>query len=177
MRARRRALVDPVRGRAEAVITQHVRALPRFAEAPRVGLYRAFDGEVGTRAIEHAARAAGKRVLFAAVDADGPLAWIDAEAWRIGPRGLPIPIGPRRRLDADDLILVPGVAFDARGVRLGLGGGHYDRTLALTPAAPVGLAFECQRVPRLTRASWDQPVEALITERGIHVFAIEESQV
>lgn len=177
MRARRRAITGVERALAEASIRDIVRRLPAFVDAPRVALYRAFDGEVDTAAIEDDARALGKQVLFARVDAGHPLQWVDAQGWQTDTWGLPVPVGPARPLEAGDLMLVPGVAFDARGVRLGLGGGHYDRTLAISAATAIGLAFECQRVPRLPRAVWDQPVEALITERGIHAFAIEESQV
>lgn len=84
-----------------------------------------------------------------------------------GPYGIrqPDPRRARRVHPEDlDLAVVPGVAFDAHGYRLGRGGGYYDRFLAaLPPTVPrIGLAFRCQRVPRLPRASHDQPVIAVL---------------
>ncbi|MDA8390582.1 MAG: 5-formyltetrahydrofolate cyclo-ligase [Gammaproteobacteria bacterium] len=72
-----------------------------------------------------------------------------------------------------DLIIVPVVGFDARGTRLGQGGGHYDRTLAhlgragLRPRR-VGLAFECQRVASLPRDRHDVPLTAVVTENRVY---------
>ncbi len=158
-----------------AAAQSRLAALPRFDAAPRVALYRAFDGEVSTDQLEVVARAAGRQVVFARHIAEQPLEFVDATSWRIGEWGLPIPEGPTVDLGPDDLIVVPGVGFDADGFRLGMGGGYYDRTLAANDAFPVGLAFECQRVERLPRASWDRPVAALVTETTTYDFEHLES--
>lgn len=178
MRARRRAFEGCARLAAEATAQRHLVTSPWFTAAPRVALYRAFDGEVPTDAIERAAREAGKDVVFARVrQRDAALVFVRPNRWTTAAIGPSVPHGPAVALADGDLIVVPGVAFDAGGMRLGLGGGYYDRTLAETPAAAVGLAFECQRVARLPRAPWDRPVGALVTERGVHLFDLEESQV
>jgi len=167
-----------IRRLAEVAIAETITAMPRFEKAPQIGLYRAFDGEVALQAVEHAATRAGKTVLFArVVDRDAALAFVAPTAWRIHKSGLPEPLGPSTTLGAHDLLLVPGVAFGDAGTRLGLGGGYYDRTLALTSALSVGVCFECQRTDRLPHASWDQPVATLVTERGIREFDIEECRV
>jgi 5-formyltetrahydrofolate cyclo-ligase len=63
------------------------------------------------------------------------------------------------------LFVVPGMAFYLLGTRLGRGGGHYDRVLASHPdSVRVGLAFEWQILPRLPRARWDVPMDAVATE-------------
>jgi 5-formyltetrahydrofolate cyclo-ligase len=67
-----------------------------------------------------------------------------------------------------DLILVPGLAFDRRGNRLGFGGGYYDRLLALPMAQKAftaGLGYDFQLVPTLPADPWDQPVNAVVTDR------------
>jgi 5-formyltetrahydrofolate cyclo-ligase len=76
-----------------------------------------------------------------------------------------------------DLILLPLVAFDATGNRLGMGGGFYDRSLApvynrVHAARPrlVGIAHEGQRVAKLTPMPWDIPLDAVLTETGFHPF-------
>ncbi len=64
-----------------------------------------------------------------------------------------------------DLVLVPGVAFDASGRRLGRGSGYYDRFLAPLSVATVGVAFELQLVPEVPAGPGDVPVGAIVTER------------
>lgn len=74
-----------------------------------------------------------------------------------------------------DLIFAPLVGIDRRGVRLGYGGGFYDRTLAAWRGmghrpAVFGLAFECQLVSRLPRGAYDVLLDGLVTEAGIRRF-------
>lgn len=71
--------------------------------------------------------------------------------------------------DQIDLILVPAVACDARGYRLGYGGGYYDRLLGSPQwkgKATIGIVFESGRVAELPIESWDQPLQAVCTEAG-----------
>jgi 5-formyltetrahydrofolate cyclo-ligase len=69
---------------------------------------------------------------------------------------------------APDLVLVPLLAFDAALHRLGQGAGHYDRALlGMRKALRIGIAFSGQRVEALPIDSWDQPLDAVITEAGI----------
>ena len=65
-----------------------------------------------------------------------------------------------------DVIVVPGVAFDRAGGRLGQGGGHYDRTLARLGSKTfrVGFCFSCQIVDRVPRVTHDELLDALVTE-------------
>jgi 5-formyltetrahydrofolate cyclo-ligase len=65
-------------------------------------------------------------------------------------------------------IIVPGIAFDASGHRLGWGRGHYDATLTLARSVPaIGLAFSCQIVPRVPADTADVPVHLVVTEAGV----------
>jgi len=85
-----------------------------------------------------------------------------AEPPATAPRGTP------------DIVLVPLLAIDRRGTRLGQGGGHYDRTLAALRAAgpvlAVGVAWDCQLVDVLPADPWDAPLDALATPSGWHDF-------
>lgn len=66
------------------------------------------------------------------------------------------------------LLLVPLLAFDARGHRLGYGGGYYDRTLAALPSAlAIGCAFAAQQIACVPSGPTDMPLHAIATERGI----------
>jgi 5-formyltetrahydrofolate cyclo-ligase len=74
-----------------------------------------------------------------------------------------------------DLVLVPLVAFDARGWRLGSGAGYYDRALRHLRIGRrwrrprlIGVAYELQRIDRLDPAPWDVPLDAILTERALH---------
>ncbi|MDB6454919.1 5-formyltetrahydrofolate cyclo-ligase [Falsirhodobacter sp. 20TX0035] len=73
-----------------------------------------------------------------------------------------------------DIVIVPLVAFDAKGFRLGYGGGFYDRTLerlrAKGPVLAVGFAFAAQELPAVPMEPTDQPLDAIVTERGLTVF-------
>ena len=73
-----------------------------------------------------------------------------------------------------DLLLVPMLAFDHTGYRLGYGGGFYDRTLehlrSVKSIRAVGVAYEAQRVPTIPREVTDQRLDALLTEAGITDF-------
>lgn len=88
--------------------------------------------------------------------------------------GIPAP-GEDAAPDTPVTVLVPLVAVDRDGYRLGYGGGYYDRTLAALrgagPVTAIGVAFGGQLVDRLPRREWDQPLDALVTERGFHEFA------
>lgn len=100
---------------------------------------------------------------------------MEAERWGEQPNGLPVPHGATYTLTAKDLLVVPGVGFDDDGYRIGFGGGYYDRLLAESPAWPMGIAFECQRLTVLPRAEWDRPVAALATEDGVTEFDFTET--
>ena len=85
---------------------------------------------------------------------------------------------PVRRLD---LILLPLVAFDERGWRLGSGAGYYDRALHHLRTGRrwrrpklIGVGYECQRVDRLQPDAWDVPLDGMLTERGLRYFTQRE---
>ncbi|MDA8129560.1 MAG: 5-formyltetrahydrofolate cyclo-ligase [Betaproteobacteria bacterium] len=92
--------------------------------------------------------------------------------------GIPEPLDAKPlRARQLDLLLMPLVGFDKHGYRLGMGGGYYDATLAFMrhrrlwrKPLLVGIAYECQRVDALPHDPWDMPLDAVLTERGLHRF-------
>ena len=73
------------------------------------------------------------------------------------------------------VVIVPLVGFDARGYRLGYGGGFYDRTLALLrshhPVLAIGFAFAAQELPEVPIDQYDQRLDVIVTDQGIRTFA------
>lgn len=95
--------------------------------------------------------------------------WRKGEALAPGAHGIPAPKAEARTF-RPDVVLVPLLAFDARGYRLGYGGGFYDRTLSLLrkggPAVAVGLAFAGQEVAAVPHDAYDQRLDWVLTEEG-----------
>ncbi|MFO7536303.1 MAG: 5-formyltetrahydrofolate cyclo-ligase [Kiritimatiellia bacterium] len=171
---RRRAGLDLVAAAAASLLIQErLCALAVFREARWVACYRALPGEVDTARLFQACFAAGKAM---AVPVMRP--HLRAYAWgrlgpdtamRPGPLGIPEPSDPEWvEPDALDLIVVPGVAFDRNGGRLGHGKGYYDRLLAEAGRAfKAGLAFEWQLAECIPRESHDVAMDMVITEKQI----------
>ena len=160
-----RAELPPDRlARAAAAVTGHV--VGRLSGAARVGAYVPIGTEPGSLALLDALREGGTEVLLPVVGADG-LSWgrYTGSAGLVPARwGLREPAGPAVALAGADAVLVPALAVDRRGVRLGRGGGHYDRALpAAAGAVLVALLHDGELVDRLPADPWDARVTAVVT--------------
>jgi 5-formyltetrahydrofolate cyclo-ligase len=185
----RREILD-VRGRltlddmreAGSVLARHALELPELADAGTVAAYVSVGSEPGTRALLDALRERGVRVLLPVLLGDNDLDWAAYEGSsrlvRAG-RGLLEPtgarLGPEAVLEADAMLL-PGLAVDARGMRLGRGGGSYDRVLSRLARAGAGparvvLLYDGELLPTVPAEPHDQPVQAAVTPSGVHRFA------
>ena len=171
--ARRDALPADMRSAASAAIAGRVAALPEFAAASAVLLTLAFRSEWNTHPLVRAALAAAKTVVVPRVDRQTRMLELHSIAdpdRDVVPGHLDIPEPradrPQVSRDAIDFVLVPGVAFDLEGRRLGYGGGYYDRLLPLLAprAARVAGAFDVQIVERVPAAPHDARVDAIVTE-------------
>lgn len=132
--------------------------------------YRPIRSEVDIRPAVEWAWSRGWTVAFPRVEGE-ELKAVAAANWgdfRPGAFGIPEPEGPPLDPAVLDVILVPGVAFDRRGNRLGYGRGYYDRFLrSATGARLAGVAFSGQWLERLPVDPHDVPVQYIITESGI----------
>ena len=178
MRAARRGLnrhQQRLHGRAAAI---HLSRDPRMQYARHIGLYWPMDGELDIRGLVQ--RFAGKRFYLPVLPA-APRPQLRFLRWHGDPlkyrNRFHIP-EPRRGLSQSlrhlDLVLVPLVAFDPGGARLGMGAGFYDRTFAFKRLLPgagpalIGVAHELQCVMRLPADSWDIPLDAVVTEERVY---------
>ncbi|MCB9522249.1 MAG: 5-formyltetrahydrofolate cyclo-ligase [Myxococcales bacterium] len=158
---------------AQAALIGH----PGVAQARRWLIYRAYDHEVCTLRLEAEALRRGRPVLFPRWTRGAALSWVEPAQWTFEPGGLPVPHGPTSALTSHDLVVVPGLAFDAQGYRLGQGGGAYDRTLAgRADVLAIGLGFAFQKVRSVPREPWDVPVHALATDAGLDLLQGEETR-
>lgn len=172
--AARRALgQDALRAeRVNAQLSAQVAYLLAERSTACVGFYWPMAGEFDARATLAAwlAGAPGRLAALPVVSRPGaPLAfhaWHPDAPMRMGRYNIPIPAD--EHLVQPDLLLVPCVGFDADRLRLGYGGGYYDRTLAALQPRPyaAGVAFECGRVAALPREPHDVPLDAILTETG-----------
>ncbi|MGI6227111.1 MAG: 5-formyltetrahydrofolate cyclo-ligase [Peptococcales bacterium] len=161
-------------------IGAQLRRLPFYRkEDLTIMFFLSFRSEVETRGMVEDNLARGNRVLVPKSEPVGrrliPSQLLDLEKdLAPGFYGIPEPgPGALRPVEPQeiDLLIVPGVAFDLRGNRLGYGGGYYDRFFErLRPEVPlVALAFELQLVPRVPVDPWDRPMDWIVTEkRAIH---------
>ncbi|MGE5466763.1 MAG: 5-formyltetrahydrofolate cyclo-ligase [Ignavibacteria bacterium] len=94
-------------------------------------------------------------------------AWTPTSAMSVDPYGIPVPAA-RQVSPPPDIVLLPLVAFDARGYRLGYGGGYFDRTLAALSPRPAawGVGFELARTAELAPQPHDLPLDLIVTEAG-----------
>jgi 5-formyltetrahydrofolate cyclo-ligase len=174
--AERDSLPPAFRAAASAAIGTSVAARDDFSAAKTVLLTLSFGSEWDTLPLLLTALERGKTVVLPRVDTAKRM----LELCRLtepsrdvlpGYRGIPEPL-PHCALvtpDAIDWVLVPGVAFDAAGRRLGYGGGYYDRLIPAlrSDAARIAGAFELQLVERIPDAPHDAPVQAVVTENRI----------
>lgn len=159
------------RRQAEAV-TAAVLAWPVFQQADSVLLYAAMPQELDTGALLSATLAAGKRLLLPRCGAAGQMDAVEiSDLRRLRPGTWSILEPPPEWPAADPagigLALIPGVAFDAYGHRLGHGAGYYDRFLQRTAATTAGLALREQLVAAVPCEPHDVPLHYIITGAGI----------
>lgn len=171
MRAVRRALPTEARAERSGRIAERVRGLDGWGSAQVVAGYVAMRGEVDPAHLLEEARSAGKAVLLPRLDWEAEslhLHRVDAgvELEESGMGFLQPPASAPIVPEADvDLVLVPALAADPRGYRIGWGKGFYDRLLpGMTKALRVALVFDFQLVSEVPDTPGDEPVDLVVTD-------------
>ena len=182
IRKQRRALPEATARSCAVQLAQHTCAHPLLRNSRHIATYLAADGEIDPSPLMDCLWSMGRALYLPVLVpfAHGKL-WF--ARYRPGDvlvknrYGIPEPqhlelIKPRTL----DLVLMPLVAFDASGHRIGMGGGFYDRSFAFLRARRhwrkptlIGLAYEFQRQGTILSNRWDVPLNAVATETGCHV--------
>lgn len=180
--ASRRAIPAEQIGRLSEMVEKNLSGLTEYRDARTIASYVAMSDEVQTMPILRGVLAQGKALAAPVVDAtSGRLLFVRVRALdelTPGYKGClePSPLGEPIRLSEVDLALVPLVAWDPRGYRLGYGRGYFDRALADRGGClAVGLGFESQRVPRIPETAADVKLDALVTEERVVWFREPEA--
>jgi 5-formyltetrahydrofolate cyclo-ligase len=172
MLARRKALAPDVVDRHSAAVAQRVRWLPEVCAPGVIGAYLGVRGEVDPSSLLDDP---DLQVALPVTTTGEPLRFVVPSGPLVeGPFGILQP-GEGREVDPMSLVavLVPVVAADRRGNRVGHGAGFYDRTFAARgddrSAAPrlIGVCHDFQVVPALAARPWDVPLDAVVTEVGL----------
>ncbi len=165
------------REEANRLIFKHVTNLPEFLEASAFMTFLSFGVEVDTLSIARHALKCGKKLCVPFVNRELKtmnLALIHDMEQGLSPNPWGI-LEPKEGFyqevppDFPHLLLVPALAFDKAGYRLGRGGGYFDGFLPCIreDALTVGLGFHCQMAESLPHDPWDVPVKAILTEQGL----------
>lgn len=167
----RQAMKASSRQDRSRLIGERVTQLPVWSQAKCVLAFVSMPSEVQTQPLVDAARKAGKQVcapVLAPGSPDLSLSVWDPDADLVeSPLGfrMPPPSAPTVADTQVDLVLVPALAIDQSGYRLGYGKGYYDRLLPrLSRAFRVGLVFDFELMTELPRTPWDVPVHAVVTD-------------
>lgn len=162
LRARQTAALGP---RLDDVVTERLGSL----EDRVLGVYWPIRGEPDLSKLWVDWRGRGAILALPVVDAAAmPLRfvrWAPEDSLIKGPHGVPVP--QHGLTVSPELLVIPCVGFDARGYRLGYGGGYYDRTLALAQPATVGVAWGEALLPSFEPEATDRPLQTIVTPEGV----------
>ncbi len=182
MRRRRRAMSEPERARMAQALARRLGASLRVRRARRVACYLSNDGEMDLGPVMDFLRDSGRQVLLPALHGSGLWFLPYDRHTPLAPNrfGIPEPdVAAHTRCRARDLdlVLMPLVAFDVTGSRLGMGGGFYDRTFCYLRNRAfwkrpllIGIAYEFQRLEALPSRPWDVPLHGVATEKCLYRF-------
>lgn len=174
MKNLRAALPREARAARSQAAAERVLALEAFRQANTVLSFVAVRAEIDPTGVVQAAREAGKRMALPRVDFDQMElrvhAWRADDSLEVGGYGIPEPAASAPEVDAGevDLVLVPALAVDAEGYRIGYGQGFYDRLLPTLPnALRCALAYDFQLLGEVPRTAGDEPVHVIATDSRV----------
>jgi 5-formyltetrahydrofolate cyclo-ligase len=172
-KSRRQAAFDRHRNSAGETIAAHGLPFVQSLRPPVVSGFSSIDDEIDVGPLMARLSCEGAGLALPVIAGKGkPLimrSWKPGDTLQKKTWGIAEPLPSAPEVDPD-VVLVPLLAFDAEGYRLGYGGGFYDRTLAklraLKPIIAIGVAYDEQRVDVVPRGRYDEPVDWILTPSG-----------
>jgi 5-formyltetrahydrofolate cyclo-ligase len=166
VRARMPRPGSPEQVAASVAAQMRLAASEVVARARVIAVYRALPSECGTAALSAQLEAMGREVCYPVITNGARTLSFrrSAGVFVSGALGIEEPTGSPVSLEDIELIVVPAIAVDERGGRIGRGRGHYDATLAATAALSIALVFEAQLVPSVPLGEHDRRVRGICTE-------------
>ena len=185
LRARRRALDAAARHTAAGKLAGLLAELAGYHSARHIAAYASVEGEMDPEPLMQQAYGSGKQLYVPRLPAKHAkilqfVGWKPGTPMQPNRIGIPEPADDKNTVIAPeklDLVLVPLVAFDCRGQRLGTGGGYYDRTFAFLKSGAtrpllLGLAYEFQRLDHIEAEPWDVPLNGVVTDQRVYFFTV-----
>ena len=185
IREQRRALSDSEREQAAFLLCERIAASRTFKQSKHIAFYLTNDGEMDLSLLIQYAWQSGKHCYLPVLAEPNTqrlwfIPYTKETKLRNNRFGIPEPIHSNstrlRKTLSLDLILLPLVAFDEQGNRMGMGGGFYDRTLAFLRQRQhwhkpnlLGVAYEFQKQNKLVTNPWDIPLQAIATEKDFYL--------
>lgn len=177
MQARRMQLPHAAMVSASQSVARHFADHPVLAFTESFAGYRAMRGELDVMPIFDIMARYHKQTSLPCVTADQTLAF---RCWKLGEPLLRHALGMEEPVEAaaftqPRIVLVPLLAFDGDGYRLGYGGGYYDRTIEAlrateNPPQFIGVAYTLQEVEQVPTGEFDEPLDGILTELGVSMF-------
>jgi 5-formyltetrahydrofolate cyclo-ligase len=178
MLAKRRSLPHPAMAQAGESVARHFADHPILAFAPSFAGYVAIRGELDVKPVFAMMERFDKQTALPRMTEQKTLQF---RAWKLGETLIRHALGveePAATAPAimPEIILVPLVAFDGEGYRLGYGGGFYDRTMEAmrrfeTPPTFIGVAYSMQEIDQVPSDDHDQRLDGILTELGVSMFS------
>lgn len=167
MRQAKASLTPEQKSAESSAVWHHVEATTAFAEAQHILLYHSLPDELSTHQVLDRWVELGKTIYLPVVIGDDLVVRrYTREAMQQGEFNIMEPTGSDVDTDVLQLIIVPGVAFDSTGNRLGRGKGYYDRLLSRTSATCIGVCYNCQLLPSIPAEAHDKVMHYIITPEG-----------
>lgn len=155
---------------ADAVFSA-IERMPHFVKANAILLYYSLPDELPTHKIV-SKWATSKKVYLPRVAGDSLEIAPFGQLAKESRYGIEEPVSPAVSPSVIDLVIVPAVALDTRGNRLGRGKGYYDRFLPLCQSAyTIGVSFDCQLVDNLPTEPFDVPLDAVVTASNMIIIS------
>lgn len=177
IRAQRRYLSASERALSSFNLLSNLRTQIWYLRAQRISAYLYQDGEISLTPVINDCMDRSKNISLPRVHRSKPfmqfLDWKPGQPLTTNRYGILEPIGSRTcQLMTHSVILTPLVAFDSRGNRIGMGGGYYDRMLGRVSGSihrplMIGVAYDFQQLDGLNSEAWEQPLDAIVTNKEV----------